>query len=55
MRVTALENFAEMNMGQLLKMVRADYLVDALGCNKVQGRPFKVSELTNRILRALEG
>jgi 2-oxoglutarate/2-oxoacid ferredoxin oxidoreductase subunit alpha len=46
---------AEMNMGQLLKMVRADYLIDAIGCNKIQGRPFKVSELTNRILRALEG
>jgi len=46
---------AEMNMGQLLKMVRADYLIDAIGCNKVQGRPFKVSELTNRITRALEG
>ena len=46
---------AEMNMGQLLKMVRADYLIDAIGCNKIQGRPFKVSELTNRIMRALEG
>jgi 2-oxoglutarate/2-oxoacid ferredoxin oxidoreductase subunit alpha len=46
---------AEMNMGQLLKMVRAEYLIDAVGCNKIQGRPFKVSELTNRISRALEG
>jgi 2-oxoglutarate ferredoxin oxidoreductase subunit alpha len=46
---------AEMNLGQLLKLVRADYLIDAIGCNKIQGRPFKVSELTNRILRALEG
>jgi 2-oxoglutarate ferredoxin oxidoreductase subunit alpha len=46
---------AEMNMGQLLKMVRADYLIDAVGCNKIQGRPFKVSELNNRISRALEG
>ena len=46
---------AEMNMGQLLKMVRADYLIDAIGCNKIQGRPFKVSELANRITRALEG
>jgi 2-oxoglutarate ferredoxin oxidoreductase subunit alpha len=46
---------AEMNMGQLLKMVRADYLIDAVACNKIQGRPFKVSELTNRISRALEG
>jgi 2-oxoglutarate ferredoxin oxidoreductase subunit alpha len=45
----------EMNMGQLLKLVRADYLIDAIGCNKIQGRPFKVSELVNRITRALEG
>jgi 2-oxoglutarate ferredoxin oxidoreductase subunit alpha len=45
---------AEMNLGQLLKMVRADYLIDAVGCNKVQGRPFKVSEIVNRIGRALE-
>src|SRR5271166_6161004 len=46
---------AEMNMGQLLKMIRADYLIDAVGCNKIQGRPFKVSEIESRILRALEG
>jgi 2-oxoglutarate/2-oxoacid ferredoxin oxidoreductase subunit alpha len=46
---------AEMNLGQLLKLVRADYLIDAIGCNKIQGRPFKVSELTNRITRVLEG
>ncbi len=46
---------AEMNMGQLLKMIRADYLVDAVGCNKIQGRPFKVSEIESRIVRALEG
>jgi 2-oxoglutarate ferredoxin oxidoreductase subunit alpha len=46
---------AEMNMGQLLKLIRAEYLIDAIGCNKIQGRPFKVSELTNRITRALEG
>jgi 2-oxoglutarate ferredoxin oxidoreductase subunit alpha len=45
----------EMNMGQLLKMVRAEYLLDAVGCNKIQGRPFKVSELANRVMRALEG
>src|SRR5271168_4625472 len=45
----------EMNMGQLLKMVRADYLIDAFGFNKIQGRPFKVSEIENRINRALEG
>src|SRR5580658_8200821 len=45
----------EMNMGQLVKMIRADYLIDAFGFNKIQGRPFKVSEIENRINRALEG
>ena len=45
----------EMNMGQLIKMIRADYLIDAFGFNKIQGRPFKVSEIENRINRALEG
>jgi 2-oxoglutarate ferredoxin oxidoreductase subunit alpha len=45
---------AEMNMGQLLKIIRAEYLIDAFGYNKIQGRPFKVSEITNRALRALE-
>ena len=45
---------AEMNMGQLLKMVRADYLIPAIGINKIQGRPFKVAELVTRISRALE-
>ena len=46
---------AEMNMGQLLKMIRADYLIGAIGFNKIQGRPFKVSELVTRINRVLEG
>ena len=45
----------EMNMGQLVKMIRADYLIPAFGFNKIQGRPFKVSEIENRINRALEG
>src|SRR5712692_6365316 len=46
---------AEMNMGQLLKMLRAEFLIDAFGYNKIQGRPFKVSEMLTRINRALEG
>src|SRR5208282_179005 len=46
---------AEMNMGQLVKIIRADYLINAFGFNKIQGRPFKVSELVTRINRALEG
>jgi 2-oxoglutarate ferredoxin oxidoreductase subunit alpha len=35
----------ENNMGQLLKMVRTDFLVDATGVNKVAGSPFKAHEL----------
>jgi 2-oxoglutarate ferredoxin oxidoreductase subunit alpha len=35
----------EMNLGQLLFLLRAKFLVDAKGVNKVQGKPFRVSEL----------
>jgi len=45
----------EMNMGQLIKVLRAEFLVNAVGLNKVQGLPFKVAEITNRINRMLEG
>ena len=39
----------EMNMGQLLYLLRAKYLVDAEGFNKIQGRPFKQAELEGKI------
>jgi len=39
----------EMNLGQLLLLLRAKYLVDAQGYNKIQGQPFKISELENKI------
>ena len=45
----------EMNMGQLRMILRATYLVDAVGLNKIQGQPFKVSEIADGIRRALEG
>ena len=44
----------EMNLGQLVRVLRAEYLVDAIGLNKIQGRPFKVSEISTRIARMLE-
>jgi len=44
----------EMNMGQLLFRIRADFLVDAKGVNKVKGRPFLVSEIEAAINHALE-
>jgi 2-oxoglutarate/2-oxoacid ferredoxin oxidoreductase subunit alpha len=35
----------EMNLGQLSRMLRADFLVDARPLTKVQGQPFKISEI----------
>ncbi len=43
----------EMNMGQLLLLLRAKYLVDAQGYNKIQGQPFKQSELEGKIEEVL--
>jgi 2-oxoglutarate ferredoxin oxidoreductase subunit alpha len=39
----------ELNMGQLLWVLRAKYLVNAVGLNKIQGRPFKQNELDQKI------
>jgi 2-oxoglutarate ferredoxin oxidoreductase subunit alpha len=44
----------EMNMGQLLWVLRAKYLVDAIGYNKIQGRPFKQAEIEAKIEELLE-
>jgi 2-oxoglutarate ferredoxin oxidoreductase subunit alpha len=43
----------EMNLGQLLWVLRAKYLVDAEGLNKVQGKPFKQSEIEAKIKEVL--
>jgi 2-oxoglutarate ferredoxin oxidoreductase subunit alpha len=39
----------EMNSGQLLQLVRARYLVDAVGYNRVTGKPFKAGEIADAI------
>ena len=43
----------EINMGQLLMVLRAKYLVDAEGYNKMQGQPFKQSEIEAKIEEVL--
>ena len=43
----------EMNTGQLLKIIRAEFLIDAQGYSKVQGQPFQTSEIEDEILRGL--
>jgi 2-oxoglutarate ferredoxin oxidoreductase subunit alpha len=40
----------EVNLGQLAKLVRADFLVDAKSLTKVQGTPFRVAEVERAIL-----
>lgn len=39
----------ELNKGQLRAVIRSEYLIDAIGYNKVQGKPFSVSELVDKI------
>ena len=43
----------ELNSGQLALLIRAKFLVDAVSMAKIQGRPFKVSEIRERILQLL--
>ncbi len=40
----------ELNMGQLRMLIRNRYLVDAIGFNKVKGKPFTVRELHEKIV-----
>ena len=43
----------EMNMGQLARLIRAEFLVDAISIKKVKGVPFKASEIEDRVLELL--
>jgi 2-oxoglutarate ferredoxin oxidoreductase subunit alpha len=45
----------ELNTGQLRLLVRAKYLVDARGLNKIQGQPFLVEEIEQAAKLMLEG
>ncbi len=44
----------EMNLGQLALLLRAKYLVDAVGYNRVRGLPFMATELAEAITMQLE-
>jgi 2-oxoglutarate ferredoxin oxidoreductase subunit alpha len=44
---------AELNSGQLRQLLRARFLIDAIGLNKVQGQPFKVREVLDAALALL--
>ncbi|MDG2382788.1 MAG: 2-oxoacid:acceptor oxidoreductase subunit alpha [Pirellulaceae bacterium] len=44
----------ELNMGQLRLLIRAKFLVDAYGLNKVQGKPFSVGEIVEFVRNLLD-
>jgi len=43
----------ELNAGQLRMLLRGFFLVDAVGLNKIQGKPFLVSEIEQKIEQML--
>lgn len=45
----------EMNTGQLRMLLRAQYLVDAKGINKIKGKPFTIAELEQKIAAVMDG
>ena len=40
----------EMNNGQLVRLLRSEYLVPAEGLNKISGQPFRIDEIEAAIL-----
>ena len=44
----------ELNSGHLLLLVRAKYLIDAVGLSKIQGKPFTVEEILDKVEQLLE-
>ena len=43
----------EMNLGQLARLVRAEFLVDARSVTKVQGLPFRAAEIEHAIMETI--
>jgi 2-oxoglutarate ferredoxin oxidoreductase subunit alpha len=45
----------EVNLGQLSRLLRAEYLVDAISFTQVQGVPFRAAAMESAILQQIEG
>jgi 2-oxoglutarate ferredoxin oxidoreductase subunit alpha len=43
----------ELNLGQLSFLLRGKYLVDAISFSKVQGQPFTIKEIEQKIKEVL--
>jgi 2-oxoglutarate ferredoxin oxidoreductase subunit alpha len=44
----------ELNLGQLVKIVRDAFLIPAVSFPKIKGQPFKIDEIEERIRQAME-
>jgi 2-oxoglutarate ferredoxin oxidoreductase subunit alpha len=44
----------EVNLGQLLLLIRARYLIDAIGYDRVRGKPFRIAEIVGEAERILK-
>ncbi|MEO6351019.1 MAG: 2-oxoglutarate ferredoxin oxidoreductase subunit alpha, partial [Candidatus Limnocylindrales bacterium] len=44
----------EVNLGQLSLLLRAKYLIDAKGLNKVRGKPYRISEIEEACTQLLD-
>jgi 2-oxoglutarate ferredoxin oxidoreductase subunit alpha len=43
----------EMNMGQLSRLIRAEFLIDTISINKMKGQPFRAGELEQHLLELM--
>lgn len=43
----------EVNLGQLVKLIRAEYLIDAVSFSKITGQPFTAGEIERKIAEML--
>jgi len=43
----------EMNMGQLSKLIRADFLIDVIAINKIKGLPFRAADLEEELVKLI--
>jgi 2-oxoglutarate/2-oxoacid ferredoxin oxidoreductase subunit alpha len=45
----------EINNGQLIKLIKEQYLIEAIGLHKIKGTPFEAREIKNCIMELLNG
>ena len=45
----------EVNTGQFRQIIRAEYLVDAIGLNEVQGKPLGASKIVEKVKDLMDG